>query len=174
MGLCFLALARTRFGRLLGGVCVFSGKTLPLAMNRKLRYDMIGGGRGAFSADPEKSATSGADLFLAPSRVYGTYVEMARAEAARPVADRLDFVVIVTPNHQHFGPAQTFLEAGFHVVCDKPVTLDLAQARTLRDLVHGSGKIFALTHNYTGNALGTPVTTRPALTGRPSIPGALG
>ena len=146
-----------------------------MSLNRKLRYGMIGGGRGAFigavhriasqmdgqtelvagafSSDPEKSAASGADLFLDPNRVYGTYAEMARAEAARPAADRLDFVVIVTPNHQHFGPAQAFLEAGFHVVCDKPVTLDLAQARTLRDLVHRSGKIFALTHNYTGNAM---------------------
>jgi predicted dehydrogenase len=146
-----------------------------MSLHRKLRYGMIGGGRGAFigavhriasqmdgqaelvagafSADPEKSAASGADLFLDPTRVYGSYAEMARAEAARPAADRLDFVVIVTPNHQHFGPAQTFLKAGFHVVCDKPVTLDLAQARTLRDLVHRSGKIFALTHNYTGNAM---------------------
>jgi predicted dehydrogenase len=144
-------------------------------MNRKLRYGMIGGGRGAFigavhriaaqmdgqaelvagafSSDPARSAASGADLFLDPARVYGSYVEMAEAEAARADDDRLDFVVIVTPNHQHFPPAKLFLEAGFNVVCDKPVTFDLAEALALRKIVKKSGKVFALTHNYTGNAM---------------------
>lgn len=144
-------------------------------MNRKLRFGMIGGGRGAFiggvhriaammdgqaelvagafSRDPQRSKDSGADFFLDPSRVYGSYAEMARAEAARPADDRLDFVVIVTPNDQHFGPAKAFLEAGFNVVCDKPVTFSLAEARKLQVLVRRSGKIFALTHNYTGNVM---------------------
>jgi predicted dehydrogenase len=144
-------------------------------MKRKLRFGMIGGGRGAFiggvhriaaamdgkaelvagafSSDAARSRASGEDLFLDPSRVYGSYGEMARAEAARPAGDRLDFVVIVTPNHEHFGPAKLFLEAGFNVVCDKPVTFDLAQARKLREVVKRSGKVFVLTHNYTGNAM---------------------
>ena len=144
-------------------------------MRRKLRFGMIGGGRGAFigavhriaaamdgkaelvagafSSDPERSKESGADLFLDASRVYGSYREMAKAEAAMPVDRRLDFVVIVTPNHQHFAPAQLFLESGFNVVCDKPVTFNLAQARRLRAVVRKTGKIFALTHNYTGNAM---------------------
>jgi len=144
-------------------------------MNRKLRYGMIGGGRGAFigavhriaaqmdgqaelvagafSSDPARSAASGADLFLDPARVYGSYLEMARAEVARQAADRLDFVVIVTPNHQHFPPAKLFLEAGFNVVCDKPATFNLAEAVALRKIVKKSGKVFALTHNYTGNAM---------------------
>ncbi len=144
-------------------------------MRRKLRFGMIGGGRGAFiggvhriaaamdgraelvagafSSDAARSRASGADLFLDPSRVYGSYVEMAEAEAAMPPARRLDFVVIVTPNHQHFGPAKAFLEAGFNVVCDKPVTFDLAQARKLRAVVRRTGKVFVLTHNYTGNAM---------------------
>jgi predicted dehydrogenase len=144
-------------------------------MKRKLRFGMIGGGRGAFigavhriaavmdgkaelvagafSSDPERSRASGADFFLDPSRVYGSYAEMAKAEAALPKDRRLDFVVIVTPNHQHFGPAKLFLESGFNVVCDKPVTLDIAQARKLRDVVRRSGKVFVLTHNYTGNAM---------------------
>jgi len=146
-----------------------------MALNRKLRFGMIGGGRGAFigavhriaarmdgqadlvagafSSDPARSAASGADLFLDPSRVYGSYQEMARAEAAKPADQRLDFVVIVTPNHQHFPPAKLFLESGFNVVCDKPVTFNLAEARKLRAIVRKTKKVFALTHNYTANAM---------------------
>jgi predicted dehydrogenase len=144
-------------------------------MTRKLRFGMIGGGRGAFigavhriaaamdgkaelvagafSSDPERSRASGADLFVEPARAYGSYKEMATAESRMPAGKRLDFVVIVTPNHQHFAPAKLFLESGFNVVCDKPVTFDLAQARKLRDIVRKSKKLFVLTHNYTGNAM---------------------
>ncbi len=144
-------------------------------MNRKLRFGMIGGGRGAFigavhriaaqmdgkaelvagafSSDPARARASGADLFVAPERAYGSYAEMAKAEAAMPAGQRLDFVVIVTPNHQHFPPAKLFLEAGFNVVCDKPVTFNLAEARALKKIVAKSGKVFALTHNYTGNTM---------------------
>jgi predicted dehydrogenase len=144
-------------------------------MNRKLRFGMIGGGRGAFigavhriaaqmdgqaelvagafSSDAARSKLSGADFFLDPSRVYGSYGEMAKAEAARPAGDRLDFIVIVTPNHQHFPPAKLFLESGFNVVCDKPVTFNTAEAKALAKVVARSGKVFALTHNYTGNAM---------------------
>ncbi len=146
-----------------------------MAIARKLRFGMIGGGRGAFigavhriaasmdgqaelvagafSSDPDRSRLSGADLFLDPRRVYGSYREMARAEAALPAGRRLDFVVIVTPNDQHFSPAKLFLESGFNVVCDKPATFDLAQARQLRAIVRKTKKIFVLTHNYTGNAM---------------------
>lgn len=144
-------------------------------MNRKLRYGMIGGGRGSFigsvhrlaaamdgqadlvagalSSDPARAKASGADLFLDPDRVYLGYEEMIRTEARRPARSRLDFIVITTPNHQHFGPAKLALEAGFNVVCDKPVTLTLAEARALRTLVAKTGKVFAVTHNYTGNAM---------------------
>ena len=144
-------------------------------MNRKLRYGMIGGGRGAFigavhriaagldnqaelvagafSSDPARSKASGEDFFLDSNRVYGTYEEMANAEAKRPANERLDFVVIVTPNHQHFGPAKAFLEKGFNVICDKPVTFSLEQAKALAKIVRKSGKVFVLTHNYTGNVL---------------------
>lgn len=144
-------------------------------MNRKLRYGMIGGGRGAFiggvhriaaimdgqavltagafSSDAERSRASGEDLFLDPSRVYGSYQEMAKAEAKKPADERLDFIVIVTPNHQHFPPAKLFLESGFNVVCDKPVTFNLAEAKKLRAVVKKSKKVFVLTHNYTGNAM---------------------
>ena len=108
---------------------------------------------GAFSSDAARSKASGADFYLDPSRVYGSYAEMAEAEGKMPADKRLDFVVIVTPNHQHFGPARLFLEAGFNVVCDKPATFDLAQARKLRTIVKRTGKVFVLTHNYTGNAM---------------------
>jgi predicted dehydrogenase len=108
---------------------------------------------GAFSSDAARSKASGADLYLDPSRVYGSYREMAKAESAMPPGRRLDFVVIVTPNHQHFEPARLFMESGFNVVCDKPVTFDLAQAKKLRAVVRKTGKVFVLTHNYTGNAM---------------------
>ncbi|MEZ5327383.1 MAG: Gfo/Idh/MocA family oxidoreductase [Verrucomicrobiales bacterium] len=139
-------------------------------MNRKLRMGMVGGGRGAFigavhrmaanldgkielvagafSSDPEKSKLSGQDFFLDPDRVYGSYKEMAEKEAARE--DRIDFVSIVVQNYLHFDVAKTFLEAGFHVICDKPMTHNLEDARKLRDIVRQTGKVFCLTHNYTG------------------------
>jgi predicted dehydrogenase len=141
-------------------------------MTQKLKMGMVGGGRdafigavhrmaarldgrielvaGAFSSDPAKSRASGEDLGLHPSRVYSDYDTMAAAESKLPAGERIDFVSIVTPNHVHFPPAKTFLEAGFHVVCDKPLTFDLAEAKALRDLVKSTGKVFALTHNYTG------------------------
>jgi len=144
-------------------------------MNRKLRFGMIGGGRGAFigavhriaalmdgraelvagafSSDPGRSIASGRDFFLDRGRVYGTYEEMAKREAALPPGQRVDFVVIVTPNHQHFPPAKLFLESGFNVVCDKPVTFDLAEAKALQKIVAKTKKVFALTHNYTGNTM---------------------
>jgi predicted dehydrogenase len=108
---------------------------------------------GAFSSDAARSKASGADLFLDPMRVYGSYQEMARTEATRPSTDRLDFVVIVTPNHEHFPPAKLFLETGFNVVLDKPATFNLAEAKRLRAVVRKTGKVLVLTHNYTGNVM---------------------
>ena len=108
---------------------------------------------GAFSSDAARSKASGADLFLDPQRVYGSYQEMAKAEAKLPASQRLDFVVIVTPNHQHFPPAKLFLESGFNVVLDKPATFNLAEAVKLRAIVKKSKKVLVLTHNYTGNVM---------------------
>ncbi len=141
-------------------------------MSRKLKMGMVGGGKdafigavhrlaanldgnielvaGAFSSDPTRSRETGVTLRLDPSRVYADYETMAQAEAKLPVGERIDFVSIVTPNHAHFPVAKTFLEAGFNVVSDKPMTFDLEEALALRDLVKRSGKVFALTHNYTG------------------------
>ncbi len=140
--------------------------------SRKTRYGMVGGGpgafigavhrkaaaldgeielvAGAFSSSPEKSRRQGAELHLDPDRVYGSYTEMAATEAARPKEDRMDLVAIVTPNDSHFVIAKTFIEAGFNIVCDKPMTTSLDDAEELCRLVSDSGCLFALTHNYTG------------------------
>ena len=142
---------------------------------RKLRMGMVGGGQGAFiggvhrmvaaldmqielvagcfSPDPENTRQTGEQLYLDPSRCYATYAEMAAGEAALPENERIDFVTIVTPNVSHFAIAKTFLEAGFHVVCDKPMTYTLDEAEALVGLVENSGLVFALTHNYTGHPL---------------------
>ena len=141
-------------------------------MARKIRMGLVGGGRGAFigavhrmaaaldgqiefvcgafSSDPEKSKASGEDFYLDPSRVYGSYEEMIRKEKELPADVRMDFVSIVTPNHVHYGPTKMALENGFHVVCDKPLSYNLEEARDLVHTVKTSGMIFALTHNYTG------------------------
>ena len=106
---------------------------------------------GAFASDPDRSRRAGRQLYgLAAARSYGSSDEMFTRERAMSEAQRMDFVVIATPNHTHFPIAQAALQAGFHVVCDKPVTFDLAQARELRRIVRDSGRVFALTHNYTG------------------------
>jgi len=144
-------------------------------MSRKIRYGMVGGGRGAFigavhriaaaidqqielvcgafSSDPERSRASGGDLFLPPSRCYGTFEEMIKSESRLPASQRMDFVAIVTPNHMHFPPAKMALEYGFHVLSDKPATLNLAEAKKLAAIVKQTGQLYGLTHNYTGYPL---------------------
>jgi predicted dehydrogenase len=108
---------------------------------------------GAFSSDPKKSRKSGRDWYLPENRVYGSYSEMFRKESALPEGDRMDFVAIVTPNHLHFPMAREAIQAGFPVMCEKPMTFDLSEARKLRRLVRKSGLLFGLTHNYTGYPL---------------------
>src|SRR3954467_4871054 len=142
-------------------------------LNRKLRMALIGGGQGAFigrvhataaildnraalvagalSSDPKKAKDSAPDYDIPAERAYGSYKEMAEAEKKR--ADPVDFVSVATPNHTHFEIAKTFAEAGFNVICDKPLTFDLAQAEELLKVVEKSGVVFAVTHNYTGYPL---------------------
>jgi predicted dehydrogenase len=144
-------------------------------LNRKLRMGLIGGGQGAFigrvhataaildnravlvagalSADPVKAKASAPDYDIRTTRAYASYQEMAAGEASLPPSERVDFVSIATPNNTHFEIARTFTEAGFNVLCDKPLTFDLAQAEDLAKLVHKTGVIFAVTHNYTGYPL---------------------
>ena len=106
---------------------------------------------GAFSSDPAKSRRAGVDLYgIDAARSYGSYAELMAGEAARSAGDRMDLVVIATPNHTHFPIAKAALDAGFHVMSDKPATFDLAEAKELAQLVEGTGLVFGLTHNYTG------------------------
>lgn len=105
---------------------------------------------GAFSSDAQRSKDSGREFFLSEERSYGSFEEMMAAEQALPVEERMQFVSIVTPNHVHFPAAKAALEAGFHVLSDKPATFNLAEAKALKEIVEASGKLYGLTHNYTG------------------------
>ena len=138
---------KLRYGMVGGGQNAFIGAVHRLAANLDGQIELVA---GAFSADARNSRLTGEQLWLNPARVYDTYEQMARTEAGLPAGERMDFVAIVTPNFLHAPVAATFLKAGFHVVCDKPMTLTLKEARTLRETVRKSGRVFALTHNYTG------------------------
>ena len=130
-----------------GGRDAFIGAVHRMAANLDGQIELVA---GCFSSDANKSKLSGEDLFVSPDRVYSNFKEMAAREAALPADERIDFVSIVTPNHLHAAVATAFLEQGFHVVCDKPLTLTLKEAVALRQVVKNSGKVFAVTHNYTG------------------------
>ncbi|WP_250631758.1 Gfo/Idh/MocA family protein [Rhodoflexus caldus] len=130
-----------------GGIGAFIGAVHRMAAALDGEIELV---CGAFSSDPEKSRLSGAQLYLPPERVYGSYEEMILKEKTLPIGERMDFVAIVTPNHMHFPPAKMALENGFDVVCDKPVTFNLTEAKELAEIVQKSGRLFALTHNYTG------------------------
>jgi predicted dehydrogenase len=144
-------------------------------LNRKLRMGLVGGGQGAFigkvhsiaavmdnraalvagalSSDPAKAKASAPDYDIPPDRAYSSYKDMLEAEKKLPADRRIDFVSVATPNHTHFEIAKAFAEAGFNVMCDKPMTFDLAQAEELAKVVKKAGVVFAVTHNYTGNPL---------------------
>lgn len=143
-----------------------------MTLNRKLRMGMVGGGRGAFigsvhrmaaaldgkiqlvagafSSDAEKSKLSGEDMMLDASRVYPSYQEMVEKESALPDDQRIDFVSIVCRNDMHYEVSKAFLEAGINVICEKPLAFSLEQGKELAAVVKSTGKVFALTHNYTG------------------------
>ncbi len=144
-------------------------------LGRKLRMGIVGGGQGsfigrvhvtaavldnraalvagAFSSDAARSKASAADYDVPENRAYGSYAEMFEKERALPAGERIDFVSVATPNHMHFPVAKAALEAGFHVVCDKPLTLTLAEAEALAKVVAASKSVFVVTHNYTGYPL---------------------
>ena len=134
-----------QYGMVGGGQGAFIGGVHRIAARIDGQFELVA---GALSSDPERARASGAELGLSPERSYASFAEMAKAEAARP--DGIEAVSIVTPNHVHFPAAKAFLEAGIHVICDKPLTSTLADARALAALVESSGKLFVLTHNYTG------------------------
>ncbi|MDJ0987246.1 MAG: Gfo/Idh/MocA family oxidoreductase [Desulfobacterales bacterium] len=143
-----------------------------MELDRTLKMGMVGGGRdafigavhrsaalmdgkvefvaGALSSDPEKAKASAQDLLISEDRSYATWQEMVETESKLPEGQRIDFVSIVTPNFMHFPIAKAFAEAGINIVCDKPMTYTLAEAKKLTSIVDNSGIIFGLTHNYTG------------------------
>lgn len=134
---------RIRLGMVGGGRGAFIGAVHRIAARLDDQYELVA---GAFSSDPDKSAASAADLGVA--RAYGSFAEMAQREAKRK--DGIEAVAIVTPNHMHAPAAIEFLKRGIHVICDKPLTATLDEARYLEASAKASGAIFMLTHNYTG------------------------
>ena len=139
---------RIRLGMVGGGEGAFIGAVHRIAARIDDQYELVA---GALSSTPEKARRSGQALGLAPDRVYDDFEAMAKAEAARP--DGVEAVSIVTPNHVHAPAAIALLKAGIHVICDKPLTVSLAEAKRMQAAVAASGRIFALTHNYTGYPL---------------------
>lgn len=136
---------RIRLGMVGGGEGAFIGAVHRLAARMDDHYEFVA---GALSSTPEKAKRSGQTLGLAADRIYPDFETMAKAEAAR--ADGIEVVTIVTPNHMHAQPTLAFLKVGIHVICDKPLALSLGEALKMQAAVKKSGKIFALTHNYTG------------------------
>ena len=136
---------KLRLGMVGGGQGAFIGGVHRFAARLDGRYELVA---GAFSSTAEKSKASGLELGLAAERCYGDFDEMAKRE--KRLKDGIDVVAIVTPNHVHFPAAKAFLDRGIHVICDKPLTTSLKDAKKLADLVEKSGCLFALTHNYTG------------------------
>jgi predicted dehydrogenase len=134
---------RLRLGMVGGGPGAFIGAVHRIAARLDDRYELVA---AALTSDAARNRAAADELQI--PRSYGNFQEMASAEKERQ--DRIDAVAIVTPNHLHFLPAKAFLEAGIHVICDKPVTTTLADAQKLAEMVDRSGLIFGLTHNYTG------------------------
>lgn len=136
---------RIRLGMVGGGRDAFIGAVHRIASRLDDRFELVA---GAFSSTPEKSRASGADLGIAPDRAYGDFVEMAKREARLKTG--IQAVSIVTPNHMHYAVAREFLKRGIHVICDKPLTATLAEAKKLVKAAESSDALFVLTHNYTG------------------------
>ncbi len=136
---------RIRLGMVGGGKDAFIGAVHRFASRLDGEYELVA---GALSSTPQKAMESGALLGLAPDRTYGDFREMAIRE--NRIKGGIEAVAIVTPNHMHYPVAREFLKRGIHVICDKPLTSNLADARKLAKIAHDSGALFVLTHNYTG------------------------
>lgn len=136
---------KIRLGMVGGGQGSFIGNVHRIASRLDGLYDVVG---GVFSSDRQRNASSGAEIGVASDRIYDTLDAMIASERKRP--DGVQAVVIATPNHLHFAAAKASLQAGLHVICDKPVTSTLADAIELKHIVYESGRLFILTHNYTG------------------------
>lgn len=137
--------ARIRLGMIGGGTGAFIGAVHRIAARLDDKFELVA---GALSSDPERAKKSGAELGLAPDRSYANFKDMAIREAR--LKQGVEAVAIVTPNHMHYPAAREFLKRGIHVICDKPLTSNLADAKKLVKLVEKGSAIFVLTHNYTG------------------------
>lgn len=138
---------RIKMGMVGGGIGAFIGAVHRKAAVMDGQIELV---CGAFNIDPEMSKKTGKQIFLPDKRVYGTYQEMIAEEKSLPEEERMDFVSIVTPNHVHFPIAKAALENGFHVMCEKPMTISSEEAEKLVSLVEKTGLQFALAHTYTG------------------------
>ena len=136
---------RIKLGLVGGGSGAFIGAVHRIAARIDDHYELVA---GALSSTPEKSRQSGAELGLHPSRIYDDFKAMAIREAK--LKDGIEAVSIVTPNHMHYPAAKEFLRRGIHVICDKPLTSNLADAKKLLKIAEESDALFVLTHNYTG------------------------
>lgn len=130
-----------------GGGAGFIGKVHATAATLDREAELIA---GALSSDPQRSRAAAASFGIAPDRTYGSYRDLLASESQRDENDRIDFVSIATPNHTHCEIACAALEAGFHVVCDKPMTTNMTDAEKMVKATQRSGRVFALTHNYSG------------------------
>jgi predicted dehydrogenase len=139
---------RIRLGMVGGGQGAFIGAVHRIAARLDNHYVLVA---GALASDPERARASALELGIAPDRAYHDFAAMARAESARE--DGIEAVAIVTPNNLHAPVATAFLKAGIHVICDKPLATSVAEARELARLAKESGKLFAVTYNYTGYPL---------------------
>ncbi len=138
---------KLKLGMIGGGQGAFIGAVHRIAARIDDDYELV---CGAFSSNAEKSKASGLALGISPERSYASYEELIEKEKQLPESERVQVISIVTPNHVHFGPTKLALENGFHVVLDKPMTFSLAEAKDLEKVVQTSGKLFCLTHTYTG------------------------
>jgi len=136
---------RIRLGMVGGGIDAFIGGVHRIAARLDDKFELVA---GALSSSPERSRQSGAALGLDAKRTYDDFREMAIREAR--LKDGIEAVAIVTPNHMHYPVAREFLKRGIHVICDKPITSTLADAKKLLKLAESSDALFVLTHNYTG------------------------
>ncbi|MCD4509783.1 Gfo/Idh/MocA family oxidoreductase [Brucella pseudogrignonensis] len=136
---------RIRLGMVGGGAGAFIGGVHRMASRLDNRFELVA---GALSSSPDKAQASGRELGLAEDRIYSSYKDMAIREAR--LKNGIEAVAIVTPNHVHYDAAKEFLRRGIHVICDKPLTSTLADAKKLKKVADESGALFVLTHNYTG------------------------
>jgi predicted dehydrogenase len=136
---------KIRLGMVGGGTGAFIGEVHRIAARLDNRYELVA---GAFSSDPERCRESGKQLGIPANRCYDDFATMAKKESKKK--DGIEAVAIVTPNHLHHAPAKAFLEAGIHVICDKPLTTSLGDAKELQSLVEKTGQLFAVTYNYSG------------------------